>query len=93
MPAGGGSASGGESESLLQQPWPQYDPAIAKEEEVSLVIQINGKVRSRLDVPAGLDQEEIKKRALQDGKVREWLGGNTVKKIIVVGDRLVNIVF
>ncbi|MBI1977024.1 MAG: class I tRNA ligase family protein, partial [Candidatus Omnitrophica bacterium] len=77
---------------LLKQPWPKYDPVIAKEEEISLVIQVNGKVRSRLEVSAGLDQEEIKKRVLQDSRVQERLAGNTVKKIIVVPNRLVNIV-
>ncbi len=82
----------GNSSSLLKTQWPKYDPKIAKEEEISLVIQINGKVRSRLQIHSELPEEEIKRRALQDQKIQELIKENQVKKVIVVPNRLVNIV-
>ncbi|HEV8524112.1 MAG TPA: class I tRNA ligase family protein, partial [Terriglobales bacterium] len=81
-----------EPEGLLRAPWPQYDPALAREEEVEIVIQINGKVRSRLMVPAGSPEDVIRERALADEKVRASLNGKQVVKAIVVPGKLVNIV-
>jgi len=72
--------------------WPAWEEAIAKEETVTLVIQINGKVRDRITVEAGLPQEELKKIALASPKVQAHLAGKAVKQAIVVADKLVNIV-
>jgi leucyl-tRNA synthetase len=72
--------------------WPAWDEELAKEEEIELVIQVNGKLRGKLTVPFGLSDEEIKKRALDDGKTAEWISGKSIKKVIVVKGRLVNIV-
>jgi len=77
---------------LLRAAWPQYDPALAKEDEIEIVIQVNGKVRSRLMVPAGSPEEVVRERALADEKVRASLNGKQVVKAIVVPGKLVNIV-
>jgi len=82
----------GEQQSILREPWPVWDKDIAKEEEVELVIQINGKLKDRAMVPVGLDSDSIKEKALQSSKVLEYIKGKSIKKVIVVKDRLVNIV-
>ncbi len=82
----------GESSNLLREPWPQYDPALAKEEEVEIVIQVNGKNRSHVIVPADAEELMIHERALADVKVQSALEGKEVVKVIVVKGKLVNIV-
>jgi leucyl-tRNA synthetase len=82
----------GGSYSIHQQAWPIYDPAIAAEEMITLPVQINGKVRDRITVPAGTDEETIKALALALEKVRSHLEGKTPKKVIVIPGRLVSIV-
>lgn len=78
--------------SILEQRWPEWDEAIAKEEEIELVIQVNGKVRSKLRIAAGISDEEIKELALHDDKIRTYIEGKTIKNIFVVKGKLVNIV-
>ena len=78
--------------SILEQRWPEWDEAIAKEEEIELVIQVNGKVRSKLRIAAGISDEEIKELALNDDKIRTYIEGKTIKNIFVVKGKLVNIV-
>jgi leucyl-tRNA synthetase len=82
----------GENEQLLRYPWPKYDPALAREEEVELAVQINGKVRARVRVPADASEEQVKVAALADGKVIASLEGKQPFKVIVVPQKLVNIV-
>ncbi len=82
----------GKSGPVFKQPWPAYDPALAQEPEADIVIQVNGKVRGRLGVPFGTSNEEVEKRALADGKVKGAIAGKTVVKVIVIPDKLVNIV-
>jgi leucyl-tRNA synthetase len=77
---------------VFRQRWPQYDPELAKEEEAEIVVQVNGKLRSRLLAPFGTPQEELQARALEDPKVRASTDGKQVAKVIVVPDKLVNIV-
>jgi leucyl-tRNA synthetase len=72
--------------------WPAWDEELAKDEEVELVIQVNGKVRGKLMIPVGLSEDEIKKLALGDRKTAEFIGQKDIKKVIVVKGRLVNIV-
>ncbi len=74
------------------QPWPAVDEEAAAEEMITLVVQVNGKVRDRLLVPASIGEEEAKRAALESEAVRKYLGGNTPKKVILVPGRLVNIV-
>lgn len=82
----------GNKRSVFDQSWPSYDEEIAKEEEITLVIQIDGKLRKKLTVPANLSQDELKKIALEEKRIQELLEGKEVKKVIVVPDKLVNIV-
>lgn len=82
----------GESGFPDQQPWPELDADAAREEELTVVVQVNGKVRSRLLVPADMEDEAIKERALNDANIRKFIQEKTIKKVIVVQKRLVNIV-
>lgn len=82
----------GKGESVHRQPWPQYEPAALEAEEIEIVLQINGKVREHLLVPAGISREELEKRALATGKVQGALEGKQLVKVITVPDKLVNVV-
>jgi leucyl-tRNA synthetase len=82
----------GEKSNLLRAPWPQCDPALAKEEEVEIAVQVNGKLRTRLMVAADSSEEALRQIALADEKVRASLDGKQVVKAIVVPGKLVNIV-
>ncbi len=77
---------------VFRQSWPVYDPELAREDEVEVVVQVNGKVRSRLTVPAGTERGELESRAIADERVRQLADGKQVVKVIVVPDKLVNIV-
>jgi leucyl-tRNA synthetase len=76
--------------SVVDRPWPAADPAIAREEEVELAVQVNGKVRERITVPAGTVEDEVRARALE--AVQHHLDGKRVIKVVVVPGRLVNVV-
>ncbi|HUO13875.1 MAG TPA: leucine--tRNA ligase [Verrucomicrobiae bacterium] len=82
----------GEKGSLLRAPWPKYDPELAKEEEIEIPIQINGKLRSRVLVPADATEEFVMERALADEKVRAAVAGKQIIKKIYVPGKMVNIV-
>jgi len=82
----------GRSGPVFRQPWPAFDPALAKEDAADVVLQVNGKVRGRLSVPFGTPQAEIEKLSLADPKAQQFIEGKQVVKIIVVPDKLVNIV-
>ena len=78
--------------SCLDQPWPEYDESLLVEDEVEMVVQINGKVRSKITVAASASKDEVEAAAQADEKVQGHVEGKTVRKIIVVPGRLVNIV-
>ena len=82
----------GETSGLLRAEWPKYDAALAKEEEVEYAIQVNGKVRSRLVVPADAGEEQVRELALADEKVKAAIDGKEIVKVMVIKGRLVNIV-
>jgi leucyl-tRNA synthetase len=82
----------GEKGSLLRAPWPKYDPALAKEDEIEIPVQVNGKLRSLIRVPAEASKDTIRDRALADEKIKSVIAGKEVKNIIIVPGRLVNIV-
>ena len=77
---------------VFRQPWPAFDPELAKEEGAEVVLQVNGKVRSRMIVPFGTGRDELEKLALADDKVRAQVDGKQVVKVIAVPDKLVNVV-
>jgi leucyl-tRNA synthetase len=78
--------------SIHQVSWPTWDEEIVKEETVTLVVQVNGRVRDRLVVPAGQNDDALKEIALSSEKIQIWLSGNQPRKVIVVKGKLVNIV-
>jgi leucyl-tRNA synthetase len=82
----------GNPPTILDVPWPAYDPALVKGETVEVVVQVNGKVRNRFSAPAGLEDDVLRERALSDPKTERWIAGKTIKKVIVVKGKLVNIV-
>ncbi len=82
----------GHRESIAYAPWPAYDPAVLVAKEVEVVFQVNGKLRDRVKVAAGLDRMDLEKAAFANDKVRQHTAGKTVRKVIVVPDKLVNIV-
>jgi leucyl-tRNA synthetase len=77
---------------ICERRWPEWDEELAREEEVELVIQVNGKLRGKVMVTIGLSDEEVKKLALEDAKTKEVIGVRSIRKVIVVKGRLVNIV-
>ncbi len=82
----------GEKGSLLRTPWPKYDPALAKEDEVEIPVQVNGKLRGRIVVPADSTEDLVRERALADEKVKAAIAGKQVVKVIVVSGKLVSFV-
>ena len=83
---------GHKGETLAHAPWPKFVPELAAEDQVEVVVQIKGRVRGKLVVESGLSEEELKKRALSDPKIATFLDGQRVVKVIVVPNKLVNIV-
>ena len=82
----------GQSLRLNEASWPQFDAEAAREEELTIVVQINGKVRAKLQVAAGIDEASLQQKALADEKIVQFLEKKEPKKIIVVKKKLVNIV-
>jgi leucyl-tRNA synthetase len=82
----------GHADSLANAPWPEYDPAKITVDEIEIVFQVNGKVRGRAKAAPDADEESLKALALADASVQRTLQDQTPKKIIVVKNKLVNIV-
>lgn len=78
--------------SVFNQTWPVFNPNALVKDEVEIAIQINGKIRSKINIPSGLDEESIKESALNDENIKSHLEGKTIRKVIVIKGRLVNIV-
>jgi leucyl-tRNA synthetase len=78
--------------SVHLQPWPEFDPELAAEEMITLVVQVNGKLRARLEVPADITEEAAKEAALVDENVQRYVEGKEMKRLIYVPGRLVNVV-
>jgi leucyl-tRNA synthetase len=85
-------AEQGRTGPVFHHAWPEYDPEFAREEEAEVVIQVNGKLRGRINVAFGTPREALEKLVLADTKVQPLLDGKQVVKVIVVPDKLVNIV-
>jgi leucyl-tRNA synthetase len=82
----------GEKGSLLRAPWPKYDAALAKEEEIEIPVQVSGRLRGRVVVPADAAEEFVIERALADDKVQAFIAGKQVVKKIYVPGKMVNLV-
>jgi leucyl-tRNA synthetase len=77
---------------VVEQPWPQYDESALVRSSIELMIQVNGKLRGKIEVPANADQASIEKMALDNDNVKGFIAGKDLKRIIVVPGRLVNLV-
>ncbi len=82
----------GNTRSVLETPWPQADPELAKEEEYEIVIQVNGRVRSRIRVSEEMGEKELVDRALADPRVAAMVDGRSIARTVVVPRKLINIV-
>ncbi len=82
----------GHDSPAFREPWPKFDPALAKEDLIEIPVQVNGKLRGHIRVPLGTGKEELERLALANEKVKPFLEGKQIVKIVVVPDRLVNIV-
>ncbi len=82
----------GHESALVDQPWPQVDESALQAETIEMVVQVNGKLRARIQVPADADHSAIEKLALADGNVQRFVDGKELRKVIVVPGRLVNVV-
>jgi leucyl-tRNA synthetase len=82
----------GHEYSIHQQPWPQWDEELAAEEKITLVVQVNGKLRDRLQVPVDIGEEEAKELALSSARVKAHTDGKRIERVIYVPGRLVNVV-
>jgi leucyl-tRNA synthetase len=82
----------GHAESVFAQRWPEKEAAALARDEVTVVVQVDGRVRSRLTVEVGAPDERVRERALADDKVRPWLAGRRVARVVVIPGRLVNVV-
>lgn len=82
----------GRGENLLDAPWPKVDENALEKASVLIIAQVNGKVRSKLELPANVSKEDIEAAALKDENVQKFIDGQTIRKVIVVPGKLVNIV-
>lgn len=82
----------GHSQHLIASTWPEFDPALAVEDVITIVVQVNGKLRERLEVERGTADEKVKAMALESSRVQAATGGKTIRKMIYVKEKLLNIV-
>jgi len=82
----------GNKQSIFKQKWPKFDKKLIQEKTWQLIIQINGKVRDKIEVKKGISEKQVKELALAQEKIQKWLKNKKPKKIIYVPDRLVNLV-
>jgi leucyl-tRNA synthetase len=82
----------GHADALIDHPWPEADPQALVQDSIEIVVQVNGKLRGRVQVDAGADESDVRAAALADGNVQRWIEGKPVRKVIVVPRKLVNVV-
>ena len=82
----------GNQPSISQQPWPAYDPKLIEEEQILIVVQVDGKLRSRVTLPKDSTDQQVRAAALENGRIKKLIEGRKVERVIVVPKRLVNIV-
>jgi leucyl-tRNA synthetase len=82
----------GHTAGLTRTPWPTFDAAVAKAAEVVVPVQVNGKVRARITVPAEIAEDDLRERALADAAVQSHIAGKTVRKVVVAKGPLVSVV-
>jgi len=82
----------GNKESIYKQPWPKFDPELAAESELTIPIQVNGKLRDTILVSADAGEEELKEKAQASDKVKSFISGKQIVKVISVPKKLINFV-
>jgi leucyl-tRNA synthetase len=82
----------GHGESLAHEPWPSFDPALVVEDRVTVAVQVNGKLRATLELPRGTSEAAAKSAALNDDRIRRYVDGAEIRKVIYVPDKLISIV-
>ena len=82
----------GHKESICKEKWPKFDKKLIKDERVTMIIQINGKMRDKMEVDSEISEEEAKKLAISLEKVNNWIAGREIKKVVFVKGKLLNIV-
>jgi leucyl-tRNA synthetase len=82
----------GHTDTISYEAWPAYDESKLIDNEIEIVIQVNGKVKHKLTVPTGASKEDLEQIAMDDEKIKEQIEGKTVRKVITVPGKLVNIV-
>src|SRR5690606_26594157 len=85
-------ALGHAGDPLIDRPWPKPDPAALVQDTIEIVVQVNGKLRGRVNVPAEATDDIVREAALQDANVQKWTEGKQIRKVIVVKGKLVNVV-
>ena len=82
----------GHEATLAYEPWPKFDPELAKDDLIDIPVQFKGKLRTKIQVPPDISKDDLEQAALSDAKVQEHLAGKEIVKTIVVPGRLVNFV-
>ena len=82
----------GHKQALMQSPWPKFDEQALQREQLEIVVQVNGKLRGRFMVPAAADKAEVERLALADENIQKHIAGLTVRKVVVIPGKLVNVV-
>jgi len=82
----------GSKTSIMIEKWPEPDSSLIKEEMVSLIIQVNGKVREKMEINAGISKEEVEKMAKENERIKKWIDGKEIVEVFFVQDKLINIV-
>jgi leucyl-tRNA synthetase len=82
----------GNKESIFKASWPEYEPQMLIDENVTIVVQVNGKLRSKIEVPADISEDKLKEMVLSDAKLAPWIQGKPIRNFILVPKKLVNIV-
>ncbi|MDU6506422.1 MAG: class I tRNA ligase family protein, partial [Staphylococcus sp.] len=82
----------GNQETITYQPWPTYNESLLVDDEIEIVVQVNGKVRAKINIPKDLSKEDMQELALQNENVKLSIEGKEIKKVIAVPQKLVNIV-
>jgi leucyl-tRNA synthetase len=82
----------GHQDSIHNQSWPKHNPKLVKEDSITLIIQVNGKVRDKIEVEADISEEKTRDLAVSQKKIKNWVEGKEIKKVIFVPNKLINIV-
>ncbi|NQS99749.1 MAG: class I tRNA ligase family protein, partial [Candidatus Omnitrophica bacterium] len=82
----------GKKGSIFRLAWPAYDRQAILSEQVLIVVQINGKMRAKITVPHGLEEEKLKELILEDQQVTKWIGDKQIKKFLIVQNRIASLV-